>query len=565
MSAGHCIRATLVTFGLAGAFPSGTEAQPPTREVLAAPGARFTVFIGGTPIGNEQTTVTRTSSGWTIVSSGRLGAPIDIVTRRLELRYTADWKPLEASIDATVRGQTQRVRTTVSGTVASNEITIAGQSTNKTDTVDPRAALLPSPFFGAYEAVTAQLRVLAEGATLPVYVPPQAALTLQVGESSTERIETPGRLIEARKTRVTISTPNVPLDLELLSDENGRLLRVSIPAQNLAVIRNDIVAVTARTVSISRPNDGQVRVPANGFTLAGTLSRPAAQAAGPLPAVVLTSGSGPMDRDGLAFDIPILGQLAGALADAGFLVLRYDKRGVGQSGGRIESAGLTDLADDLRAAVRFLADREDVDDKRIAIAGHSEGGLVSLLTASKEKRVAAVVLLATPGTSGAELVLEQQRHLLDRSGLPEADRQAKIDLQRQINEAVIAGNLETLPVDVRRQVDHTEFRSLLTTDPAAIVPKVRQPILVVQGELDTQVPPSHADRLGALARGRKKAAPVDVVKLPGVNHLLVPATTGEVDEYARLPDKQVSAEVASTVASWLEKTLAPPTRSGGPR
>ena len=69
---------------------------------------------------------------------------------------------------------------------------------------------------------------------------------------------------------------------------------------------------------------------------------------------------------------------------------------------------------------------------------------------------------------------------------------------------------------------------------------VRQPLLIVQGELDTQVEPLNADRLETLARARKNAPPVEVVKVPGVNHLLVPATTGEVDEYGTLKDKQVS-------------------------
>jgi len=66
-----------------------------------------------------------------------------------------------------------------------------------------------------------------------------------------------------------------------------------------------------------------------------------------------------------------------------------------------------------------------------------------------------------------------------------------------------------------------------------VIPDVRQPILIVQGELDTQVEPSNADKLEALARKRKNAPAVDTVKVPGVNHLLVPAMTGEVDEYAR--------------------------------
>ncbi|OLC42901.1 MAG: hypothetical protein AUH43_21630 [Acidobacteria bacterium 13_1_40CM_65_14] len=80
--------------------------------------------------------------------------------------------------------------------------------------------------------------------------------------------------------------------------------------------------------------------------------------------------------------------------------------------------------------------------------------------------------------------------------------------------------------------------------------------LIVQGELDTQVEPSNADKLEALARKRKNAPPVDVVKVPGVNHLLVPAKTGEVDEYGTLTEKQVSANVTDAIGTWLKKTLS---------
>src|SRR5206468_7559058 len=145
----------------------------------------------------------------------------------------------------------------------------------------------------------------------------------------------------------------------------------------------------------------------SGFTLAGTVSKPQSAAAARLPAVILIGGSGPTDRDGVAFGIPILGEIAGALADAGFVVVRYDKRGIGQSGGRTESASLADYAEDVRAAVKMLAERKDVDPKRIAVVGHSEGGLVALMTAAHEKKVAAVGLIATPGITGAEIVLAQ--------------------------------------------------------------------------------------------------------------------------------------------------------------
>ena len=193
-------------------------------------------------------------------------------------------------------------------------------------------------------------------------------------------------MIAARRTHVTLMLPGAParrryLDRRCRPDDSAS----ACPAQSLEVVREDIAAVSSRSVSISRPNDEPMTIPSNGFSLAGTLSKPAQASAAQLPAVVLVGGSGPTDRDGLAFGIPILGQLAGALADAGFIVVRYDKRGIGQSGGRAESASLADYAEDVRAAVKLLADRKDVDPKRIAVVGHSEGGLVALMAAAKEK------------------------------------------------------------------------------------------------------------------------------------------------------------------------------------
>jgi fermentation-respiration switch protein FrsA (DUF1100 family) len=158
--------------------------------------------------------------------------------------------------------------------------------------------------------------------------------------------------------------------------------------------------------------------------------------------------------------------------------------------------------------------------------------------------------------TGAELVLEQQQRELERLGLPPAEREQKIALQKQIQAAVVSGTgWEVLGEDVRKQADTPWFRSFLLSDPAAIVQKIKQPILVVQGDLDTQVPPQHADTLGELARARKKGAgAVEVVHLAGVNHLMVPATTGQVSEYAELKTRMISSEVTSSIVAWLKKT-----------
>jgi hypothetical protein len=529
------------------------EAQTTTPRLTT-----FLVFFRASPVGNEQIAVEKGANGWSITSSGRVGAPFDLIVRSLQARYDADWKPVELTVDASLRGQSATLHTVVTGTTAQTETIPFGASPiAKSDQIDPRAVLLPNPFIAPYEALAARLKGAERGSRISIYQPAQGSFDVEVGASTTEHIMTVERTITARRTHSLFNLPNLPpLEIEIWGDEEGRLLRVSIPAQSLEFAREDVASVSARIVTMSRPNDEEIRIPANGFSLAGTVSKPA-NATGKLPAVILVSGSDPTDRDEKVSGIPIFGQIADALADAGFIVLRYDKRGVGQSGGRAESARLEHFAEDARAAVKTISDRKDVDRKRLALIGHSEGGWIALM-AAKDNRVAAVGLVSTVAVSGRELNLYQVTHGLERSTRSESERQATIDLQKQIQQAVVTGlgwEKINVPESVRRQAETPYFQSFLTFDPAKLIKDVGQPLLIVQGELDTQVPPANAEKLETLAKARKKPGPVKVVKIPGINHLLVPANTGEVDEYARLTDRHVSPAVTTELINWLRQTF----------
>jgi pimeloyl-ACP methyl ester carboxylesterase len=293
-----------------------------------------------------------------------------------------------------------------------------------------------------------------------------------------------------------------------------------------------------------------------GFNLGATLTRPTAGPAR-LPAVILLTGPSVPDREGFALGVPLFGQLAGALADAGFLVVRYDKRGFGQSGGRAESATVADYAADARAVFKWLEDRKDVDPKRIALLGHGEGAWIALLTAAREKRVAAVVSIAGAATPGAQVNLEQQQLALERSSLPQDDRERRTAIQKQIQSAVLTGKgWEGVPPELRQPADTPWFKSFLEYDPAEVIEDVRAPLLLVHGALDRQIPVTHVERLGELAKTNSDSKTVEVVVVRGVNHLLLPATTGEVAEYATLTDRNVSRDVTASIADWLTRTLA---------
>jgi pimeloyl-ACP methyl ester carboxylesterase len=380
-------------------------------------------------------------------------------------------------------------------------------------------------------------------------------MPIQIGDTSDETIQTPARVIHARVTKIKIPAQGQMLDVEVSSDESGQLLRLSVPAQSIDVVREDIASVGSRRVMISRAGDEQVRIAANGFALAATVSKPDS-AGKPAPAVVLVGGSGPTDRDETVAGIPIFGQLANALADAGFIVVRYDKRGAGQSGGRTEAATLDDFTEDVRAVLKYTADRKDVDKKRIALVGHSEGGSVAMLAASKDNRVAALGLIATTGETGAELNMYQVAHQLEHANRPDAEKQRTLALQKQIQNAVLTGKgWEGVAPAIKQQADTAWFQSFLAFDPAKVMSSIDQPVLIVQGSLDTTVPPDNADKLEALANARKRAKPADVVRVPGINHLLVPAKTGEQDEYVSLPDKHISPAVSQAIVSWLQKVF----------
>jgi pimeloyl-ACP methyl ester carboxylesterase len=519
----------------------------------------FTIFIRSVVAGSEQIAVERTPTGWTVSGNGRMGPPLDIVTRSLEVRYDQAWKPLELTIDATTRGQQTTLRTTVTGTTARSEMNTAGGASEKTDTIDEAAILLPNLFFAPYEALAARLNATEAGATLPAYIAPLGSVTITVGAAVVEQIQTVNRMIKAKRTPITLTMPNgPPLTAEIWGDETGRLLRVSIPSQSLEVVREDVASVSSRRVAVSREGDEQFRIAANGFSLAGTLSKPSPADAAPRPAVVLVGGSEPTDRDEIITGIPIFGQLAGALADAGYYVLRYDKRGVGQSGGRPESAGLDDYAEDLRAAIRALGNRKEIDRRRIAVVGYGDGGLVAMIAASKEDRIAAAAVIASIGTKGADASLAQVSHALERSKRTDAEKQAALELQKQIQAAVLTGKgWEGIAPDIRRQAETAWFQSYLAFDPARVVRNIEQPLLIAHPMLDTQVAPANADSLEQLARARRRGT-TEVVRVPGINHLLVPAKTGEVEEYGTLTDRTVSRDLVTALTAWLEKALTAP-------
>jgi uncharacterized protein len=190
------------------------------------------------------------------------------------------------------------------------------------------------------------------------------------------------------------------------------------------------------------------------------------------------------------------------------------------------------------------------------MVGYGEGGWVALTVGSREQRLGALALIATPAVSGTELVLEQQRQLFEGSGTTGAAQQAAVEQQKSILDAVITGKgWEMLTPDIRQRVDTPLYRSFLLFDPAQTIARVRQPMLIIQPALDQEVRRHHGQQLAQLARARQRSKSTDFTELPGINHLLARAVTGEVAEYGTLTERTVSPAAILELTSWLTKVL----------
>lgn len=554
----HC---TCLLLLIAAGWPASPALAQPAAEDWSA---SYRIVIQGRNVGSEQVAVVRDAEGLVIRSSGGIAGG-GYVLRSAEMVYGPTGAPLRLRTEARLKDQPLIVDTTVTDGKALNKVTQGETASEVTHPIAADAIFLPNNVFAAAQGLAYRVNGLQAGATFALYVAPQAQVIATLSAVTDERMQTAAGMFELRRHAIDIDNAGTPMVLLLWAEKaTGKMVRYSITAAGVDVVRDDLTSVFTREVKEFRENDQTLLIPALGFNIGATISRPTGKAAPgkkdrnveKLPAVVLVGGSGNVDRDTIAYGVPVMGQLAGHLADAGFLVVRYDKRGVGQSGGRAESATLPDYADDVISVVKWLREQKDVDDRRVAVVGHSEGGAVALLAATRTDDITAIVTIAAPGVKGSELVLEQQRTALEGLKIAEDEKQRRVDLQKQVMNAVISGQgWEGVPDAVRKQADSPWFRSFLQWDPAPVMKKVDEPLLILHGALDKQVPLRNAEVLNGLALQRKKGT-TTLAMVPGINHLLVPARTGEVSEYGSLQGAKVSPDVARQITEWLKQVPA---------
>lgn len=254
----------------------------------------------------------------------------------------------------------------------------------------------------------------------------------------------------------------------------------------------------------------------NTHTLAGTLTLPAEN--GRHPGVVIVLGSGAQNRDGETEGVKPFKQLAAELARTGFVVLRYDNRSTGSSGGKPPDESTTpELATDARAAVHFLARQPTVDANRIGLIGHSEGATMATIAATQEPVISFLLLINGTCLPGREDILLTTRQRLHQAGLS-ADAvnsyvknlnvllanpaSTPLYIRRGAARQLILAEVNQLPSDQRARIKEKDIASsveaqlreassrwqqqYLVLNPALYYPKVRCPVSLFFSQSDIE-------------------------------------------------------------------------------
>jgi len=325
--------------------------------------------------------------------------------------------------------------------------------------------------------------------------------------------------------------------------------------------------------------------PKSSNSLSGTLTIPTETKPGKL--IILLAGSGPNNRNeelGAGINHRPFLVWSDFLTRNGYAVLRFDKRGIGKSTGDYGSAKTSDFASDAQAAIDFVQSRPDLKGLSLGLMGHSEGGILAPLLASRNPSVKFVVMLAGPGVPLSQLMIKQRGDFIKLSGGDEKAVKSSDSLFGKIytcmnaNKAISTQELYSKLFTIIAQSIKNEqgngqseekiqqtakaytnaltsspwLREFISYQPDTYLSKLKCPVLALNGTLDYQV--DATENLNGIKTSLEKAGNTnyEIDPMPNLNHLFQKAKTGSLSEYSQIPET-VDPEALNKVLSWIQK------------
>ncbi|HEX6594455.1 MAG TPA: alpha/beta fold hydrolase [Bacillota bacterium] len=298
------------------------------------------------------------------------------------------------------------------------------------------------------------------------------------------------------------------------------------------------------------------------YPLQGTLTYPT-EIKERYPAVFIIPGTGKLDRDGndKNMQLNLYKDLAEFLTSIGFITLRYDKRGVHESGGNYYATGVQDLIHDAVDGVRFLQNNKSVDRKRIVILGHSEGAMIAPAV-YKDAPVSGLILLAGAAEPSKDLLPKQLERMIAEIENTKGFkgwlfRLLKVSKKiKKQNKSVMKKIMDSRKPVMRirgTKINAQWIRDQKLYNVCRYLPKVTCPVLAITGEKDVQVPPDHAERIAEMVQGESEWH-----LIPQMNHILrtvtnTPSILRLKKEYKQLIDDPLNEQLLTIMKRWLQK------------
>ena len=333
-----------------------------------------------------------------------------------------------------------------------------------------------------------------------------------------------------------------------MTDKGSRTRRRWASPPLLPALLSGLALLSAVAPVPAAAADHPVTLGSGPDTLFATLSRPEPAPPGARPAVLLIAGSGPTDRDGNS-TLPgvqpaTLKLIAQALESAGYVSLRFDKRGIAASraaGADESKLRLDTYVDDAVAWTKRLGSEPGV--SCVVILGHSEGALIGAL-ASARTPVCGLISVSGPGRP-FDVVVDAQIHA----------QGASADVLKQVD--AVWSELKAGRTVPQIPATHPLFRpsvqpyltSVLAHPPTEAIAAVSAPVLILQGQTDLQVTEEDARNMAAARPGAR------LVLLPGVNHVLKTAPAdraGNLATYAD-PTRPLDPAVMPAILAFLKQ------------
>ncbi|NKI33448.1 alpha/beta hydrolase family protein [Croceivirga thetidis] len=280
----------------------------------------------------------------------------------------------------------------------------------------------------------------------------------------------------------------------------------------------------------------------NEIQLPGELTLP--KTAKKTPLVIFVHGSGNVDRNGNQEPVikaNYIKLLADSLNKKSIAFYRFDKRtSVKENRSKLGYIQFEDFVSDVKQVIEHF--KKDDRFSGIHLIGHSQGSLVAML--ASDSNVKSFVSLAGPGESIQKSIVRQIS-----AQNTELGKAAKLHMD-ELMETDTIQNVSPLLFQIFAPQNQKFLKSWMAYDPAEEIKSLKKPVLIVQGEMDSQISLHDANLLMSACSKINSGfgAPASLLKIPDMNHILK-SVSNEIENQASYYDP--SFELSSKLIDGL--------------